>query len=350
MLNRSKPVGFALQGGGAHGAFTWGVLDRLFEDGRLAPRLFTGASAGAMNAVVAADGWLAGGPDGARERLAALWNAVAETGGPFAAAATAWTSILSKIAGPAGIGFAAFDAALRAASPQVLDPLNLNPLRDIIAAYTDFPRLRRQRRIRLYVSATDARSGRARVFEADELTPDVLLASACLPTLFRTVEIDGAPYWDGGYAANPPLLPLLRRGAPADVVLAPLNPDFVDEAPTSPDGVLRRISEIGFHAPYLGDLRALAVAKRMARGGPMATGLLGRARRLRLHPIAPDDGLEGLGHFSKHKTDRAALDDLFTRGRDTATRWLRRSFPNVGVRPSVDLETEFLSEEPGWER
>jgi len=350
MLIRAKPIALALQGGGAHGAFAWGLLDRLLEDGRLAPKVFTGASAGAMNAVVAADGLLAGGRKGARESLAAFWMAMADASGAFGAIPSVWESLMKNLGINPSAGFAAFDAALRAASPYDLNPLNLHPLRDIIAQHVDFDRLTRQRRLRVHISATDVRTGRARVFDTHELTPDVLIASACLPALFQAVEIDGAPYWDGGYSANPPLMPLLRPGSPADVVLAPLNPQRCEETPRTADDILRRVTEISFNAPYLAELKTLAVAKRLARGGPIATGLLGRVRRLRLHPIPSDAGLAGLTNFSKHKTDRASLEDLRDRGRETASLWLRSTFARIGKRASLDVEAEFLSDEPGLHR
>jgi len=192
MLIRAKPIALALQGGGAHGAFAWGLLDRLLEDGRLAPKVFTGASAGAMNAVVAADGLLAGGRKGARESLAAFWMAMADASGAFGAIPSVWESLMKNLGINPSAGFAAFDAALRAASPYDLNPLNLHPLRDIIAQHVDFDRLTRQRRLRVHISATDVRTGRARVFDTHELTPDVLIASACLPALFQAVEIGRA--------------------------------------------------------------------------------------------------------------------------------------------------------------
>ncbi len=347
-LRRRTPVALALQGGGALGAFTWGLLDAILEDGRLIPRAFTGASAGAMNAVVAADGYAAGGAAGARARLSSFWRAIGEAGNGFAAAPSAWASFWRAVGAPEGAGFAALDAMLRAASPYERNPLNHHPLREIVAEHVDFERLRAARGLAVYVSATDVRTGAARVFCREELDRDVLLASACLPALFHAVEIDGAAYWDGGYAANPPLLPLLARGAPRDVVLAPLNPMRRATAPRSADDIAARVSEITFHAPCLADLRALALAKRLSRGG-LALGLPGRARALRLHAIEADGALSDLSSYAKLRTDTGSLEALRDRGRALAAAWLAGPGRRVGRGATLDVEALYFGGEP-WAR
>ena len=314
------PVALALQGGGALGAFTWGLLDTLLACPWLSPRAFSGASAGAMNAVVTADGLLAGGPEEARARLAAFWAAVGEQGGGFAAAPSAWESFWRSMGVAPGAGFAAFDALMKAASPYDR-PLDPNPLRAILEDLVDFERLRRARRPAVFIAATDLRTGDARVFTNPELTPDVLLASACLPGLFRAVDIDGAPYWDGGYSANPPLVALLRRGLPRHVLLAPLNPLFRETAPETADDIAARVNEVTFHAPYVAELKALALAKRLAREGG-ATRLMGRVRRLQLHVIDADHALADASAFAKINTAASALEALRASGQRAAEDWL----------------------------
>jgi NTE family protein len=347
-LGRRTPVALALQGGGALGAFTWGLLDRLLEDGRLAPRAFSGASAGAMNAVVAADGLAAGGPEEARTRLDAFWRAVAGAGGGFGSSPSTWASFWRGLGGASGAGFAALDAMLKASSPYDRTAGNRHPLRAILEQHVDFERLRRARRLAVFVSATDVRTGAARVFAREELSVDVLLASACLPALFHAVEIDGAAYWDGGYVANPPLLALLGPRLPRDVVLVPLNPARRSDAPRSADDIVARVNEITFHAPYLGELRSLALAKRLSRGG-LAVGLPARARALRLHVVEADGALAELSGYAKLQTDLSSLEALRDRGRAAAAAWLDGPARDVGRRGGVDLEAAYVDGER-WAR
>jgi NTE family protein len=348
MFRRRTRVALALQGGGALGAFTWGLLDALLEDGRLRPVAFTGASAGAMNAVVAADGLAAGGPEEARARLAAFWRAVGRAGGGFGSAPSAWASFWRGFGGSTGAGFAALDAMLKASSPYERTSGGRHPLRGILEEHVDFERLRRARWLSVFVSATDVRTGAARVFGREELSVDALLASACLPALFHAVEIDGAAYWDGGYSANPPLMPLLGRGLPRDVVLVPLNPSHRPEAPRSADDIVARVHEITFHAPYLAELRALALAKRLSRGG-LAVGLPGRARALRLHVVEADGALAHLSGYDKLQIDLASLEALRDSGRAAAAAWLAGPARHTGRRSGVDLEAAHIRDAP-WAR
>jgi NTE family protein len=340
------PVSLALQGGGALGAFTWGLLDRILEDGRLIPRAFTGASAGAMNAAVAADGLIAGGADGARARLQSFWHAVGAAGGGFAAAPAAWASFWRGLGGVPAAGLAAFDAMLRAAQPFDRPPLSWRPLREIVESHVDFDRLRTARGPALFVGAADVRTGEPRVFARSELSPETLLASACLPALFPAVEIDGAAYWDGGYAANPPLLPLLARGLPRDVVIAPLNPMRREITPRTADEVAARVSEISFNAPLLAELRALGLAKRLARGGLPASGFRGRLRGLRLHLLASDGALNGLASHEKLQTETGFLERLRDLGRAAAEDWLAGSARDVGRRSGLDIEAAAVARAP----
>jgi NTE family protein len=309
-----------------------------------------------MNAAVAADGVIAGGPEGARARLSSFWRAVGDASGAFAAAPSAWVAFWRSVGAPESAGFAAFDAMLRAASPYDLNPLNLHPLKEIVEAHVDFDRLRRARNISVYVSATDVLTGTARVFKREELSADVLLASACLPALFHAVEIDGTHYWDGGYAANPPLLPLLSRGSPRDVVIAPLNPMRRPDTPRSADDIAARVNEITFNASCLGELKAIGLAKRLARSGIWGMGWLGsgtglgdRARAMRLHMIDADGALAGLSGYSKLQSDAASLLALRDRGRAIAATWLDGPGRSVGRRATLDVEATFAAGEE-WAR
>jgi NTE family protein len=345
-VRRRRPVSLALQGGGALGAFTWGVLDKILEDGRLIPRAFSGASAGAMNAAVAADGLIAGGADGARARLQSFWHAVGAAGGGFAAAPAAWASFWRGLGGVPAAGLAAFDAMLRAAQPFDRPPLSWRPLREIVEAHVDFDRLRKAKGPALFVGAADVATGEPRVFERTQVTPDALLASACLPALFPAVEIDGASYWDGGYAANPPLLPLLARGLPRDLVIAPLNPMHRETTPRTADDVASRVSEISFNAPLLAELRSLGLAKRLSGGGLVALGLRGRVRALRLHLLASDGALNGFASHEKLQTETGFLERLRDLGRGAASDWLDGPARDVGRRGGLDVESAAVAQAP----
>ncbi|MGD2132894.1 MAG: patatin-like phospholipase family protein [Maricaulaceae bacterium] len=340
---RRRPVALALQGGGALGAFTWGVLDTLLADDRLDVRAFTGASAGAMNAAVAADGLLEGGPERAREKLAAFWREVAEAGAIFNAAPSAWEAFWRKISPASGSSYAAFETLLKATSPYEINPFNINPLRSILEQTIDFDRLRAAERIKVHVSATNVRTGRARIFTTDELSVEVLLASACLPAIYQAVEIDGEAYWDGGYASNPPLSCLLGPDMPCDAILVPLNPQKIERTPRSADEIADRANELTFNAPYLAELKMLALAKRLVRR-PFRTGASARAKALRLHEIASDGELADMMHFDKLKADLAFFEELAARGRTVAANWLAGARKNIGKRSSIDLERDFLDD------
>jgi NTE family protein len=237
-------LGLALQGGGALGAFTWGVLDRLLEDRRFRPTAISGASAGALNAAVLASGLARGGRQAARAGLEALWRGVA--GMPFL-----------RIMGAPGAHLQV-DLMTRLMSPYQFNPLNINPLRDLLADLVDFSALGRRGKVALFLSATNVRSGRPRIFREDEISMEVLMASTCLPYLHHAVEIGGECYWDGGFSANPPILPLALEAACAGLLLVKLTPDTEDSVPTQAQPILARMRRIMFNAPLERDLDALA--------------------------------------------------------------------------------------------
>jgi NTE family protein len=265
----------ALQGGGAHGAFTWGVLDRLLEEKRFRFQGVSGASAGAINAAVLASGWLAGGPAGAREALARLWREVAAA------------SRMSPLRA-AGLTQMATDFAAQLLSPYQLNPFDLNPLRSILERLVDFDRLRRDRSLSLFISATNLRTGQGRIFRNPEITSDVLLASACLPQLHQAVRIEGEAYWDGGLTSNPPLLPMIERCGPRDVLLIQINPLRAVALPTSARQIRNRLAEIVFGRPLASELDTLARSARLARS-PL-TWLRRADRRLARHRLHRIDG------------------------------------------------------------
>ncbi|MDP4022717.1 patatin-like phospholipase family protein [Methylobacterium sp. NEAU 140] len=330
-----KPVALALQGGGAHGAFTWGVLDALIEDGRLAFEAVTGASAGAMNAVVLVDGWLEGGPDGARAGLERFWREVSLDGdlGP------AQRSVVSGVLGLfKGNPVAEFWGKALQPSPYVSNPLNINPLRKALDRQVDFERLRAADTAGLFVSATNVWTGKLAVFERERLTADHLMASACLPTVFQAVEIDGVPYWDGGYLGNPPLYPLHRAARTRDILLVQINPVERRETPRTEAEIRDRLNEITFNANLMRELRAIDFVD-----GLIEEGTLGRGdyRRVLVHRIDGTDALEDSNAASKLDARWAGLQRLRDRGRAAAQDWLARHFAQVGRQSTIDLRQAY---------
>jgi NTE family protein len=336
----AKPISLALQGGGAHGAFQWGVLDRLLEYGALEVRSITAASAGAMNAVALVSGLVEGGAEGARTKLEAFWRAVSQGGtrGVFgenlvANLATNWFTN-----NPAYQYMEALTSSV-AVSPYDFNPLNINPLRDILRDLIDFKAIREQSAVDLFVSATAVLTNEAKVFRAVELTAEHVMASACLPDVFQAVEIDGVPYWDGGYLANPPIWPLVECRA-RDVLLCLLNPLAARKTPVSTAEIMDRINEISFNASVAAELRAVAVVQDLIKRGHLKAGA--GYMDLRFHMISADGRLSDLKLPSKFNTDWTFLQDLKKRGRAAADEWLKAHLDQVGEQSSVDLGKAFL--------
>jgi NTE family protein len=331
LIRRRSPVAInlALQGGGAHGAFTWGVLDRLLEDGRFAPEGISGTSAGALNAVVLASGWLEGGGEGASTALGRLWRRIADL------------ARLRPIRA-AGLSQMAADFATSLLSPYYLNPLDLNPLRTIVEELVDFERLRRARTLQLFIAATNLRAGRARVFRNGELSSKVVLASACLPQLHQAVEIDGEAYWDGAFASNPPLLPLVQCCRARDLVLVQINPIETDTVPRTAAEIRNRVGEIVFGRPLVEELTRLGEAARRAR--PPLAWFSPAARRLARHRLHRIDGsplLAELQPSTKLDPSWPLVENLRRLGRDAADDWLRRGAvrrrPRLGRLPRATV-------------
>ncbi len=341
-----RRVDLALQGGGSHGAFTWGVLDRLLEDEQLEISAISGTSAGALNAGVLATGYARAGRRGARDALSAFWLDVSQSSQVFAPFSL----------NPASTGGQAYNAYpfdqlpgsqwvssfFRSFSPYEFNPLNLNPLRDVTLRHVDEAALR-DCAIPLFVTATRVHSGQARVFTGQALSIDALLASACLPLIFQAVEIDGEPYWDGGYTGNPALYPLIYHTETLDILLVRINPLLREGTPKRSVEIIDRLGEITFNASLVSEMRAIAFVSKLVREGKLDPG---RYKDLRLHAIADDDSLAPFGAGSKFNTDRAFLESLCDLGRRAAHDWLRRHRDDIGVRATLDVERAFLAK-PG---
>ena len=333
---RPKRISLALQGGGAHGAFTWGVLDRLLEDDRLQIAAISGTSAGAMNAVALASGYHDGGRAGAREALKKFWRAVSRDGRMSPIQRGLMDRLLGNWSLDKNPVYLALDVASRFLSPYDTNPFNINPLRQILEREVDFDAVRACKDIRLFVSATNARTGKVRVFSGAELSSDAVMASACLPFLFRAVEIDGVPYWDGGYVSNPPLFPLLRGARSDDIVLVQTNPLVREKTPRTAREILNRVNEITFNASLYSELRAIGSAG--GRRGLLPWG--GSDRPVRLHRIAAEGELKKLTSSSKFTVDWSFFQHLRDVGRKAADEFLRKEFAAIGRRGTLDLRKE----------
>ena len=339
--NRKK-VNLAFQGGGAHGAVTWGVADRLLEDDRLAIEAISGCSAGAVNAAAVAYGLHQGGAEGAREALDSLWKRISEAGqyyspvraNPFPAAIggadliNAWT-------------YQAFDAVTRTLSPYQFNPFDVNPLRDILDGCIGFESLRHCDVTKLFVAATNVRTGKVQVFETHEMSTDVVCASTCLPFLFKAVEIDGEHYWDGGYMGNPVLFPFFYQADSSDVVIVHVNPIEREELPKTAPDIMNRVNEISFNSSLLRELRAISFVHKLLDDGWIKEEYRDRLRDIRIHSIRSDKAMADYDISTKFRTDFAFLNELKSKGRAIAEDWLKENYDAVGERSSVDLRAMF---------
>jgi NTE family protein len=326
-------VDLALQGGGSHGAFTWGVLDRLLEEPWLRIVAISGTSAGAMNAAVLADGWTKGGAAGARAALDEYWQRV----GRAAALSPLQRSPLDRLMGrwtlDTSPAYLAMDLMSRLFSPYDLNPLGLNPLRGILAESIDFGRLAGSP-IKLFITATNVRTGRGHIFRNPEITADVLLASACLPTMFQAIAIDGEIYWDGGYAGNPTITPLIRESDAHDTILVQINPRERPDTPRSAAEILDRLNEISFNSPLMKELRMIALLRQVADPG---AGEGARWAQMRMHRIMTDM-LAQVGASSKLNAEQDFLTMLRTEGRRAAGEFLDTNGDDLGKRSTTDLD------------
>src|SRR5499426_4113032 len=326
-------IDLALQGGGAHGAFTWGVLDRLLEEPWLRIEGISGTSAGAMNAAVLVDGYAKGGAQRARSRLEHFWRRVSDAAllspfrrSPLDVLLGRWTLDTSPM-------FLAFDLMARVFSPYDLNPRGVNPLAQILADCVDFERLV-SAPIKLFVTATNVRTGRGRVFRNGELTPDVLLASGCLPTLFQAIEIDGEAYWDGGFAGNPTITPLVRECSSEDTILVQVNPVERPGTPRTARDILNRLNEVSFNAVLLKELRMIALLRQVAQPDDSESA---KWADMRIHRVSSDVMME-LGYSSKLNAEWEFLCMLRDEGRRAGDAFLSAHYDDLGRRSTFDLD------------
>ncbi|MCA1492286.1 patatin-like phospholipase family protein [Ensifer sp. NBAIM29] len=329
-----KHIDLALQGGGSHGALTWGVLDRLLEDSRIGICSISGTSAGAMNAVMLADGLEKGGVDGGRDALAAFWKAVSDAARWSPLQRTLWDRMSNNYSLDHSPAYLWFEQFTRQFSPYELNPFDINPLRDLIADTIDFDAVNRCSSLKVFVTATNVRTGRAKVFTQPDLSVDTVMASACLPYLFRAVEIDGEAYWDGGYIGNPALYPLVDDRATRDIVIVQINPLVREELPTTGRAIINRLNEVTFNAALLKELRSIHLLHELIEAEGLESE---RYRDSYVHLIRAHEETELLSASSKFTAEWSYLVYLMERGRAWAERFLNEHFDDLGVRSTLDL-------------
>jgi NTE family protein len=335
-----KSINLALQGGGAHGAFTWGVLDRLLEDERIRFDGISATSAGAMTATALAAGMAADGSQGAKKALTRLWHGISHAALTSPLQPTFLERLFGNHSMAQSAGFVFFELMTRLFSPYEFNPLNCNPLRQVLLDTIDFDALSPTTcPIKRYLAATNVRTGKIKVFDNSEIGVDAVLASACLPFLFQAVEIGGEAYWDGGYAGNPPIFPLIYNCSSSDVVIVQLSPMRRDELPHSSMEILDRVNEISFNSSLLREMRAIRFVTRLIDDGTVVDGSL---RRMRIHAIAADDVIAKLSIASKLDADWEFLTSLRDTGRERAEQWLDAHFDRIGVESTVDLQAVYM--------
>jgi NTE family protein len=333
-----KSVKLALQGGGSHGAFTWGVLDQLLEDERLRIEAISGTSAGAMNAVAVADGIASGGAAEARQRLESFWSATSAA----ARFSPIRRSVIDILMGNWSLdnspGFILMEYLSHQFSPYDFNPFDFNPLRDVVAGCIDFGRVNDSGGVKVFLTATNVRTGRPKIFRQPQIALDCVMASACLPFLFKAVEIDGEAYWDGGYMGNPALFPLVDECEAGDVILVQINPFHRPDVPRSTADIRNRLNEITFNASLFKELRSLAFLWEIIHHENLERE---RYRDTHVHAIHDADTMLGLRVSSKMNAEWAFLTHLRDRGRNAAKDWLSRHYDDLGVRNTLDLSWVF---------
>jgi NTE family protein len=334
-----KRLNLALQGGGSHGAFTWGVLHRIMEDGRLFIDGISGASAGALNGVVFADGFLKGKRQGAIEALGEFWRSVSQHS-PFT------HSVMRSVATPMGKVnlddtplFQMFDATSRLFSPYQFNPFNINPLKAVLEEHVDFGALRRHREIRLFIAATNVHKCKSRLFRTPEITVDTVLASTCLPMLYQAVEIEGEHYWDGGYLGNPAIYPLIHECPSNDVLIVMINPLRRKDVPDTAREILNRVTEISFNASLISEMRNFTAITKLIESGELKSR---RYARVNFHLIEPPEELADYSASSKFNADWDFLRYLHDLGWEAADKWLKRHYAAIGKNSSLDVYKRFL--------
>ncbi|MDI1355260.1 MAG: patatin-like phospholipase family protein [bacterium] len=340
MSKTKKHVGIALQGGGAHGAFTWGVLDRLLEEDVIVAEAMCGTSAGAVNAVTCAYGLHLGGPTKAKELMEQLWRKIAQTGSSIFK-----PSMFDKAYSNGDIhnspGYMMFNVMSQFLSPYNFNPFNYNPLKDILNSLIDFEELHLYNKKKLFICATNVKTNRAKIFTNKEITVDAVLASACLPFLFQAVEIDGQFYWDGGYMGNPPISPLITNTDIHDIVLIKINSININSVPTTARDIADRVNEISFNSSLINEMKLIHYRNELLRNGILKVDDKNN-REIFVHTISGYEALSQLSQSSKMNISWEFFLDLKEKGRKIADHWIKTDFKEVGLKSTFDVEEHFF--------
>ena len=333
-----KIINLALQGGGAHGAFGWGVMDKFLEDGRISIEGISGTSAGSMNAVVYAYGKLKGN-DGARQALQDFWKAISDAGQKYKMPKMPWDAFMPAENPMADL----MKSMMGMFSPYQLNPTNYNPLREVLEKQVDFEELHKNQHVtKLFICATNVRTGKVKIFDTHQVTPDVILASACLPQVFQAVEIDGEHYWDGGYMGNPVLYPLFYHTKSRDVVILHINPIERPGTPKTSADIANRLNEITFNSSLIKELRSVCFVQKLLDDGWIKDEFRDKLKYVLIHSVRADNAMSDLNSASKMNSEWEFLTMLRDRGRALAGEWLQHNFEHLNVRSSVDMKKEFL--------
>lgn len=348
-----KKMNLALQGGGAHGAFTWGVLDALLEDGRIDVEGISATSAGSMNAVMLAQGLSTGGIDAARDLLETFWNRVSRAGNVFSPAQISaadkvheynpYLASLMRWSINPSAAYGSLAALSSPLSPYQFNPYDINPLRDIVVDLVDFERVRNCKEAKLFITATNVESGQPRIFATDEITIDVVMASATLPTIYKAVKIGKSHYWDGGYMGNPSLWPLFYKAETKDILLVHVNPITRPDVPKDIMSIENRVNEITFNASLIHELRAIAFVQKLLEDNMLKEEFRPLYKDVHLHAIRAEDAMSSLLVASKFDTSWPFLQKLKDLGRRHGKEWLEKSFAQVGKESTIDIQAEYLS-------
>jgi NTE family protein len=336
----TKIINLALQGGGAHGAFTWGVLDRMLEEEGLIIEGISGTSAGAINGAILISGYIKNGPEGAKKHMEEFWRRVSD--------AAAWSplhknSVDEMLTGwnlNSSPAYRWYEMMSQVFSPYVLNPLNLNPMRNILEDMINTKAMAKHKEMKLFVTATHIASGQAHVFQGQEITTEALLASSCMPLLFQAVEVDGEYYWDGGYLGNPAIWPLIYKCKSKDVVLVQINPIHSDTLPKKADEIIDRLNEITFNSSLIAEMRAIDFVARLIKKGSLKKS---EYKDMRMHLIYAANEMQKLNASSKMNADWDFFLFLKEIGRTCADNWLKHEWKNIGLRSTVNIREKFLS-------
>ena len=341
-MSDGRQINLALQGGGAHGAFTWGVLDRLLEDERVHIEGISATSAGAMNGAVMIDGYLEGGREGARAALDHFWRRVSSYAAFSPVQVMPWDRINGNWNLDSSLSYFWVETLLRVFSPYQFNPANINPLRDLLEETIDIDKVRACEGMKLFVCATNVRTGKIRIFDNRDVTVDALLASACLPMLFQSVIIDGDAYWDGGYMGNPAIFPLIYECGSRDVVIVEVNPLTRDGVPRTAAEIVNRLNEISFNSSLMREMRAIAFVTKLIEDETVEGSGVARLKKMLIHQISPGEIMQRLGVASKYNADFEFLLSLKRLGRESTEAWLAANFEALGHHSSIDIREVFL--------